>query len=160
MTFVPSAAGSYTITASYGGGPGHDSSSGAGSVTALPVGGLGKATIPKITISGTSARVRIACKGHAGQRCPVTMKMFLPGPGVTRRGGSRVVMLSFASKAVVVGKASETVAAGKTAVVKMPLNSLGKRLLAKSHKLRVVLVAREKSKKIATRKLTFKSKTH
>jgi hypothetical protein len=69
-------------------------------------------------------------------------------------------MLSFTSKAVVVGKASKTVAAGKTAVVKMPLNSRGKRLLAKSHKLRVVLVAREKSKKIATRKLTFKSKTH
>ena len=140
VTFTPSAAGGYTITGSYGGDSRHHLSSGTGSLTAKPAGGLGKASVGKITISGTTAKVRITCTGETGKRCPVTLRMSTK-----------------TKKKVVVGKSAKTIAAGHKVAVRISLNADGKRLLAKLHKMRVSLVVREKTTKIATRKLSFKS---
>ena len=143
VTFTPSAAGGYTVTTSYGGDSRHHPSSGLGSLTATakPAGGLGKAAVGRITISGTTARVRITCTGETGQRCPVTLRLSTR----TRK------------KTVALGRGARTFAAGQKVAVRISLNAEGKRLLAKLHTLRTSLVVREKTTKIATRKLSFKS---
>jgi ELWxxDGT repeat protein len=142
VTFVPTVVGSYTITGSYGGDPAHTTSSGAGPLTAY--GPTGKAVVRKIKISGTTAKVTIACTGQTGQTCPVALTM----------------TAAEAKKTVPVGKSSKTLRARKTVVVNVPLNRTGKRLLAKLHKLPAKLVVREKGRTITAKKLTFKSNKH
>ena len=61
-------------------------------------------------------------------------------------------------RTIVVGRAQKTLAAGTSKVVRISLNPPGKRLLARSHKLRVTLVVFLRTQKVATRTLTFKSK--
>jgi len=140
VAFTPTVAGSYTLTGSYGGDSAHTTSSGAASLHTHTA--SGKAIVRKIRISGTTAKVTIQCKGQTGQTCPMALKM------TTKEK----------KKTVTVGKASKTIRAPKTMVVKVPLNRTGKRLLTKLHKLPVKLVVREKSKTIKTKKLTFKVK--
>src|SRR5262249_9919577 len=151
VTFVPTVAGSYTITGSYGGDSAHTASAGPGSLTAFK--GPGKATVRKIKISGTTARVTIACTGETGQTCPVALKMT---PVEKLRAGQVIALSAPAKKkTVAVGKASKTLRVGKTVVVKVPLNRAGKLLLVKFHRLPAKLVVREKGKTVATKKLTF-----
>jgi ELWxxDGT repeat protein len=101
-----------------------------------------RASLGKVTISGTTAKVAIACAGEDGQNCSVALTMS------AKKG----------KKTVVVGKAKKTVAAGGHAVVKISLNSAGKKLLEQSHTLHVSLAARQDNKKIGTKTLTFKKK--
>jgi hypothetical protein len=63
-------------------------------------------------------------------------------------------------RTIVVGRAQKTFAAGTSKVVRISLNPPGKRLLARSHKLRVTLVVFLRTQKVATRTLTFTSKMH
>ena len=116
-------------------------SSGAGSLTATPAGGLGRASVGKVTVSGTAAKVKIKCTGDTGRTCPVTLKM----SARTKK------------KTVVVGKKAKTIAAGQNVTVKISLNAGGKRLLARLHKLQTSLVVHERTTKVAARKVTFKS---
>jgi ELWxxDGT repeat protein len=101
-----------------------------------------RASLGKVTISGTTAHVAIACAGENGQNCSVALTMSAKKK----------------KKTVVVGKAKKTVAAGGHAVVKISLNSAGKKLLEQSHTLHVSLAASQDNKKIGTKKLTFTKK--
>ena len=154
VTFVPTVAGSYTVTGSYGGDSAHTASSGSAPLTAY--GPTGKAVARKIKLSGTTAKVTIACTGQTVQTCPVALTM----TAAEKLRAGKVIALSAPAKkkTVAVGKASKTLHAGKTMVVAVTLNRTGKRLLTKFHKLPVKLVVREESKTVATKKLTFKKK--
>jgi hypothetical protein len=157
VTFTPTAAGGYTITGTYGGDPGHTSSEANASLTATH--GSGAASVAKIRISGTSAKVTIKCKGTTGQTCGMRLTMSVTE---TLRGNKviRVTAGKTRKKTIVVGKAKKTIPAGRTVTVKVSLNSKAKHLLRRFHKLRVKLVVREQSTTIKTKKLTFTSKKH
>jgi ELWxxDGT repeat protein len=151
VTFTPSAAGAYTITGAYAGDSGHASSTGSGTVTATvlapPV-----ASVKKVTVSGTKAKVEISCKGQAGQKCTTTLKLSATetvGTGKHKR-----------KKRIVVGRATKTVAAGDTVAIDISLNSAGKKLLEKRDKLHVTLKVTEHGTTVATKKLTFTTKQH
>ena len=114
------------------------------------VGSLGK-----VTVSGTTANAAVSCTGVNGQSCSLSLTM-----SVTEHiKGGKVIGVSPATKnkTVVVGKAAKTVAAGGGASVKLALNGTGKKLLKQFHTLNVTLTVNQGTKKIGTKKLTFKS---
>ncbi|HEY2354847.1 MAG TPA: ELWxxDGT repeat protein [Gaiellaceae bacterium] len=96
-----------------------------------------RASLGKVTVSRTAATATITCTGAIGKSCSVTLTM--------------------KEKAVVVGKATKTIATGGSEPVKVPLNAKGKKLLAQLHTLRAKLSVSQNGKKVGTKTLTFKS---
>jgi hypothetical protein len=124
----------------------------------------GKATAGNVKVSGTSVSVRLSCAGEAGATCKLALKLTVTETfkgkkliSVTARKKKKVT-----KKVVVVGTATVTLKAGESRTVRISLNSTGKRLLAKRHKLKVRLritqtLASGRSTTIRSQTLTFKT---
>ncbi len=146
VSFRAAKAGVYAITAAYGGDAGHEpGNSPPSTVKALapPTPSIGRAKV-----SGTSVRVPVKCSGS--ESCAV--KITLTTTETTSHDGKTT------KKTVVVGSKSVTVAAPKSVTVKLSLNTLGKRLLAKSQTLKGRLTATFKGKTVGSTKLRFTTK--
>ena len=124
----------------------------------------GVASAGRITVKGGTATVAVTCRGATNCRVSLTLTVH-----ETRRG-HRIVAISAAKtkkpklkhRLVVVGSASATVRAGRTAKLKVSLNRTGRGLLAARHHLPTTLTVRQrgagkKTKVVARRKVTFKA---
>ncbi len=109
-----------------------------------------------ITTSASHLTVMIGCNGSVGARCSV--KLILAATETLSNG--KVVGVSAKArktkKAVVLGRASVTVAADKIKRVPIPLDNAGKRLLAKRHKLSAKLTMTAGTSTVARRVVTFR----
>jgi hypothetical protein len=120
----------------------------------------GKASVGRARVTGTTASVKITCKGATS--CKVSLKLTVTE---TFRGHKLIAVSArkqkLTHKTVVVGTASATIRAGHNSTVKIKLNGTGRKLLAARHKLTAKLTVTEKingrNRTIATRKPTFKA---
>jgi hypothetical protein len=122
--------------------------------------GIGRAGFGAASVSATMADVVVTCKGAKGQRCTVTLK--LSSREKTKRG--KVVAATAAkatTRTVVLGTRTIALAAGLGEVAHVKLNAAARRLLARLHRLPVILSATQKTSKGSSapsrRRLTFKS---
>ena len=100
------------------------------------------ATLGKAKVTGTTARVRVSCKGVAGATCKLAFRMTV----TEKLRGHKIIAITARKKPktrkviVTVGTARTiTLVAGQSRVVKVSLNARGKRLLASRHTLKVTL---------------------
>ncbi len=123
---------------------------------------IGSASLVNAKSSGTTASVRVTCKGSAGSKCKLGFRLSV----IETFRGHKLISVSarakLTHKLVVLGVASATLNSGETRTVRVALNRTGKRLLAKRHKLKVRLaitqtLANGKTTAILSRTLTFKS---
>lgn len=122
-----------------------------------PIGGTGNAIIKSAITRGTSASVRVSCAGSAGATCSLALRMTVRE---TLKGGKVVAITAKAKpkrKLLIVGTTTVKLAAGQSKIVKVSLNSIGKRLLSPRHRLKVTLRIIQSSKIVFSRTLTFKS---
>jgi hypothetical protein len=117
---------------------------------------------------GDAVAITLTCKGAAGSSCAVDASLRT----VEKTIASKLVAVSAAagakkhakqrSRRVTVGTAKTTIEAGQKVTLEIPLNALGKRLLARFHRLPVrvtaVLVEGAKKTTILSQDLTVKSK--
>jgi hypothetical protein len=160
VRFMPLAGGSYTVTGGYGGDSEHQTSSGqSGSITAArstsPPPGRGRASVARVSVSGTTASVRVSCSGS--RSCRLTLRLSVLE--TLKRGKLTAVAASAQrTKIVVVGAVTVTVAAGRSETVKLNLNATGKRLLPKHNPLKAKLTLVQSGKTVAGSTVTFKIK--
>jgi hypothetical protein len=111
-------------------------------------------------VSGTTASVRISCKGDTS--CTVSLKLTV----IETFRGHKLVAVSarkakLKHKTVVVGTAKATVKAGHTQTVRIGLNRTGRKLLAARHRLTAKLTVTQRiagrNRTISTQKVTFKA---
>jgi hypothetical protein len=128
---------------------------GGGGTTPPPGGGAaGVARAGAPHTSGNAVSVSISCTGASA----CTVKLTLTATEILR--GSKLIALTASArkhkKIVVLGSASVTVPAGRTATVKVSLNALGRRLLKKHKTLRLTLTIKQGTTRIATYRLRLK----
>ena len=111
-------------------------------------------------VKGTTVSVPISCKGDTS--CTVSLKLTVTE---TLRG-HKVIAVSarkakVTHKTIVLGTASATIRAGRTATVKIGLNRTGRHLLAARHRLTAKLTVTQRvngrNRTISTQKVTFKA---
>jgi sugar lactone lactonase YvrE len=162
VSFTPSAAGSYTVTASYGGDGLHKASTSTTTVSASSVtksGGpppRGHASFTKLHVTGTVLSLRVSCKG-AG---PCALRFKLTVRETLSHGKVIAVAAStkLTKRTVTVGSASVVLAKGKSRTVKLSLNAKGRALLAKHSPLKTKLVITQAGRTVKSYTVTFKSK--
>ncbi|HEY3729578.1 MAG TPA: hypothetical protein VGL51_20590 [Solirubrobacteraceae bacterium] len=133
-----------------------------------PTSTIGKASISKVSVSGTHVSLKAVCKGTPAQKCKLSFKLTITETLL----GKKVIAISAKAKkpkkthrTVGLGSTNRTLAGGKSKTVKVFLNGKGKGLLAKRHTLRVRLkgtqsLAKKKTKTVVNRKVTFKAPKH
>jgi hypothetical protein len=106
-------------------------------ITYLPP--RGSATVGKPRVRGTTARILLGCRGHAGVTCDLTTTLSITE---TLKNGRVVAIAAQRArrKAVLLGEANRTLAAGRRVTVRIGLNKRGRRLLARFHLVRARLV--------------------
>ena len=119
----------------------------------------GKASVGHVRVSGTTVSVPITCRGDTS--CTVSLKLTVTE---TLRG-HRLIAVSarkarLTHKTVVLGTASATIRAGRTATVHVGLNHTGRHLLAARHKITAKLTVVQHRRRIATQKVTFRAPKH
>ena len=110
--------------------------------TAPPPPGPGHTLVGKAKVSGTTASIRVSCTGAAGATCKLGFRMTV----TEKIRGHKIIAITAGKRqkthkvVVTVGSARGlTLVAGQSHVVKISLNGLGKRLLARRHTLKVTL---------------------
>lgn len=98
--------------------------------------------VVKVTVSGTTARVSLACRSSATNGCPVQLTL-----KTTNRADTLHV--------VTVGQASATLTAGQANTVPITLNDTGQRLLAKRGSLETKLIVTQSPEVRITKIVTF-----
>jgi hypothetical protein len=119
---------------------------------------LGKASVGRARVSGTTALVPITCRGDTS--CMVSLKLTVTK---TRRVHRAVAVSAHSTQAirrtVVVGKANATVKAGHRRTVRVRLNPAGRELRAARHRMTAKLTVSQRrahrSKPISKQKVTF-----
>ena len=120
----------------------------------------GRASVGHAKVKGTTVSVPISCKGDTS--CTVSLKLTVTE---TLRG-HKVIAVSarkakVTHKTIVLGTASATIRAGRTATVKIGLNRTGRHLLAARHRLTAKLTVTQRvngrNRTISTQKVTFKA---
>ena len=132
-------------------------SSGAPGPPAIPSGGVGAATIKGTSTSGTNVKILLSCTGPAGATCPVGLTLTVKE---TIKRGKVIAVAATAKlkkKVVVVGTTTVTLGAGQSKTVTVSLNAVGKRLLAKSHTLKVKLAITESTNTVFSTTITIRS---
>ncbi len=123
----------------------------------------GKASVGHGRVSGNTVSVPITCKGDTN--CTVSLKLTVTE---TFRG-HRLIAVSarktkVTHKTVVLGTASATIKAGRTATVRISLNRIGRKLVAARHKVTAKLTVAQRlsgrDRTLATQKVTFKAPKH
>jgi hypothetical protein len=121
--------------------------------------GVGSATIKFATTSSTTANILVSCAGSPGATCSLVLRMTVEE---TIKAGRVIAVTSKAKpkhKIVIVGTATVTLGAGQSKIVKVSLNSAGRRLLSHEHTLKVKLTIAQSGKTVASRAITFKNKS-
>jgi trimeric autotransporter adhesin len=116
------------------------------------------------TVSGTTAKIPVTCKGAAGTTCTVKLALSvtetISGGKVTAvaaKAKPKPKRKSKSSKKVVgVGSTTVKLAGGKSKTVKLALNGSGKSLLSKFKKLVAKLTPTSGTQSLKTQNLTFK----
>jgi hypothetical protein len=110
--------------------------------------GPGRTSVGKARVKGTTASIRVSCKGPAGAACKLGFRMTVTEKirghkviAITARKAPKTHKPPKTRKVVVtVGSARGlTLLAGKSKVVNVSLNGVGKGLLARRHTLKVTL---------------------
>ena len=119
----------------------------------------GKASAGRARVSGNTVSIPITCTGTTN--CKVSLKLTV----IETLRGHKLVAVSarkakVTHKTVVLGTASATIKAGRTATVRVSLNRTGRNLLAKRHKVTAKLTVAQGRRTIATPKVTFKAPKH
>ena len=163
VSFTPSAAGSYKVTASYGGDTLHHSSAQSTTVSesaSVSTGGThatkGRASISQMHLSGTAVSLKVTCKGKGS--CSVKFKLTVRE---TLKHGKLIAVAAGAKltkRTVTVGSGSVVVRAGRNRTVKVSLNRVGRGLLAKHSPLKVKLAVTQSGRTIKSSTLTFRAK--
>jgi hypothetical protein len=119
----------------------------------------GKASVGHARVSGNTVSVPITCKGDTS--CTVSLKLTVTE---TLRGHKLVAVSArkakVTRKTVVLGTASATIKAGRTATVRISLNRAGRNLLAARHKVTAKLTVAQGKRTISTQKVTFNAPKH
>lgn len=173
VQFTPSTAGSYTVSAAYGGdsvraastsdtlqvvvtappapangGSGNNGSpnNGAGSGSgggSTTTPATPKASVTRIAVAGTTASVGLKCSG--GGICKLKLTLSIVEKVMKKK-----------TKTVTLGSASVSLAVGKTKTVELSLNGTGKKLLARDKRLKVKLAVTQGSKVVKSEPLSFR----
>jgi hypothetical protein len=110
-------------------------------------------------VSHNAVSVPITCTGNTS--CTVSLKLTVTE---TLRGHKVLAVSARKAKVthrtVVLGTTSATIAAGRTATVRISLNGAGRRLVAARHKLTAKLTVAQGNRTISTQKVTFKAPRH
>jgi hypothetical protein len=124
----------------------------------------GTASAGRITVKGRTATVAVTCRGATSCRVSLTLTVHetLRGHRIVAISAAKTKKPKVKHRLVVVGSASATVGAGKTAKLKVSLNRTGRGLLAARHRLTATLTVRQrgagkKTKVVARHKVTFRS---
>ena len=132
-----------------------------------PPPGNGHTSVGHARVRGTSAFVRVSCTGAAGATCKLKFRMTV----TEKLRGHKIIAITARKRpkirkvVVTVGSAPGlTLTAGQSKVVKVSLNRLGKRLLARRHTLKVTLhvtqiLGRGRSRTLS-QMVTFKAPKH
>jgi hypothetical protein len=108
-------------------------------------------------VKGTAAVVSLGCSGMGGATCRIVVTLSVTETVKNRATGSGH---KARKKTVVLGTATVTLTAAKTATVKLALNGVGRKLLAAQHKLAVKLLITTSGKPVSTRTVTFEAAAH
>ena len=135
ITFTPSTAASYTLTAKYKGDTTHLASSGrSAAIKAITP---GRATVKHISTSGATISVRVSCTGSISCNIKLTASV-----RETIQSG-KVIALAASTKTtkktITIASKTATIPAGSTKTIKLTLNGAGKQLLATHHPLKAKL---------------------
>jgi hypothetical protein len=119
----------------------------------------GKASAGHARVSGNTVSVPITCKGDTS--CKVSLKLTV----TEKFRGHKLIAVSarkgkVTHKTVVLGTASATIKAGRTATVRISLNRTGRKLVAARHKLTAKLTVTQGHRTVSTQKVTFKAPKH
>ena len=176
ITFTPSAAASYTLTASYTGDSTHLAGSGQSTpITATtpppvtvkkpPPTVKGRASVKRITTSGATISVRVSCSGTT------SCKIKLTGTVLETIRGAKVIAVAASTKTkikskkkkttkktITIASKTTTIPAGATKTIKLTLNAAGKKLLARHHPLKAKLTITQSGKTLAHKTITLKPK--
>jgi hypothetical protein len=151
----------FTVSSGSGGGSGGDSGGGSSGDSG---GGASAASVGHASASGTGASVSITCPGPAGTTCATTVTLTVTetfqGHKLASLSSVKTKKSKQTKKVLTVGSASVVLQAGQTQVVRIPLNSAGKRLLSGRHKLSVKLTVDQSqsgSGVISSQTVTFKA---
>ncbi|MHB1835346.1 MAG: hypothetical protein ACYCXW_10300 [Solirubrobacteraceae bacterium] len=103
-----------------------------------------------------AAAVTVGCAGVTGQRCAVTVTLTV----VETTSGPKIVAIRarrarLSRRTLVLGRERVVVGAGQRRKVTIRLDSVGKRLLIRLHRVRVALALAEGRRVTARRTLTF-----
>ncbi len=121
----------------------------------------GHASIRHVTVSGTTASLRVSCSGNSVDSCKLSFKLTVTETLL----GKKIVAVSARSKpkrhrvTVTVGTASTNLHAGQSRTVRISLNGKGKSLLSKYRTLHTRLRVTQTRKKgsVLTKTVTFKA---
>jgi hypothetical protein len=122
----------------------------------------GSGSAGKASVKGTTVSIRLTCKGATGASCRFTLRLTV----TEKFRGRKLIAITSRKKVrkviVTVGRATATLSAGQTKVVKVSLNGTGKRLLAKRHHLNATLrvtqaLGGNRTAIIRTQVVTFKA---
>jgi hypothetical protein len=127
----------------------------------LPV--PGRALVGHAKVSGSTVTVPVTCKGETS--CAVSLKLTV----IETHKGRKLIAVSarkvrVTHKTVVLGTASATIKAGRTATVRISLNGTGRTLLTARHKLTAKLTVTQRvagrNRTVSTQKVTFRAPKH
>jgi hypothetical protein len=176
ITFIPSAAASYTLTANYTGDNAHLASSGQSTpITATPPPvtvkppptASGRASVKHISTSDATVSVRVNCKGSTSCKIKLTGtvletirhgKVIALAASTKTKGKGKGKGKRTSKKTITIISKTATIPAGKTKTIKLTLNAAGKKLIAKHHPLKAKLAVTQSSKTVTHQTITLKPK--
>ena len=123
----------------------------------------GKASAGHARVSGNTVSVPVTCKGDTS--CTVSLRLTVTE---THRGHKLIAVSArkakVTHKTVVLGIATATVKAGRTATVRISLSRTGRNLVAARHKVTAKLTVTQRiagrNRTLSTQKVTFKAPKH
>jgi hypothetical protein len=121
--------------------------------TTTPGATPGHASAAKPHVSGLSVSVAVTCTGTGP--CSVSLTLSATATLV----GNKIIAITAAKrkrKVMALGRASTTIAAGKTSTVTVSLNTAGRKLLAKHTVLPASLTIKQGTRSVAATRVTFK----
>lgn len=99
-------------------------------------------TVGRVSVSGSMARVPLACQGNATTGCDARLTLETTDPAAT-------------SHVVIIRRAHATLSNGQSETVKLELNHTGERLLKERGRLETKLLVTRSGNVVAHKILTF-----
>jgi hypothetical protein len=118
--------------------------------------GVGRLTVGRLKVSRSTLKVPLRCTGGP---CDTTLRLTT----VEILNGSKVIAASVAKrrhKVVTVATASITLRAAQSKTIQLALNTTGKRLLARFHRLPATLTVSESRTVVVQEPVAFRARTN